>query len=40
MLRDLPAPFSGQDVLSITWSQAMKVRQNQELLLRVEQQVL
>ena len=37
--RDLPAPFSGRDALSLIWSQALRVRQNQELLLRVEQQV-
>ena len=37
--RNLPAPFSGRDALSLIWSQALRVRQNQELLLRVEQQV-
>ncbi len=37
--RNLPAPFSGRDALGIVWSQAIKIQQSRELLLRVEQQI-
>ena len=35
--RDLTAPFSGRDALSIVWSNAIKTQPKQELIFRIEQ---
>jgi hypothetical protein len=37
--RDLPAPFSGRDALSIVWSQAIKTKKKQEIILRLDRLV-
>ena len=37
--RGLPAAFSGRDALSIVWSQSIKIKKKQELILRLDRLV-